>query len=700
MAGNLQWTLGLADKMSGPARAAGGALDALSAKLRSASEQAAKLDAQKPGMVVNTPRHVRDDVAKRIADVEKLAAAEFAANMARRDTMRDDVAASKAAAEAKLRAARAQADKSGAAAQAFRDATALEETRRKALEAAKAMDRLRAASRAAAASPMVSGRAAFNKTGSNTGGLFGRTQGAQGAVGRLAQTAGNIFGDRGANAVLGAARAIDKVGAAAKAAAGPLGALKSVGSGALSMLGSLVTAAAAAAAAVGAIGIGLAAAGARYIVGIQSFKSSMMVALAANLGGARQGEAAWAKIASLAVGTGNDLQQTAMAFNGLLAGGFKIGEAEEMMRLLADMKTLDPSANLEGIALAIKQIKMTGKLQGDELNQLGNAVSVDAVYTELAKKLGKTKEEVIKLKEQGKISADDAIEAIKRATLNKTGMAAGGLAEAAASKTLVGNLMKAKAVLDVFLSKLKIDFSPVARFLERVQKVLTGDAGAKLGKSIEGGFAKVLGILDSITEKDIATAFAMAGGLIDDAGKAASDFAGAIKTIDGWLGAVNSKTNTWGLAFSAIGGVVRGIGDAIGTYFLGPLYVTYNVVMMIVDGIDKVIGKLKEMGKVPTFNPTPGVGNSMGGAGGTATTGGGFEEAMRKVLGLGAGNQATAATPAPAPGGPAAAGAAAAQAAANVTKNITVTVTANGLTFAGFEQKVAEIVEAKLGEQD
>jgi hypothetical protein len=125
-----------------------------------------------------------------------------------------------------------------------------------------------------------------------------------------------------------------------------------------------------------------------------------------------------------------------------------------------------------------------------------------------------------------------------------------------------------------------------------------------------------------------------------------------------------------------------------------------------VQRIGKLVEKLKELAGMPAAVGLAGGGglqfatSSIGGGADPAASGGGFEEAMRRVLGLGAGNQVSAATPAPAAGGPAAAGAAAAQAAANVTKNTTINVTANGLTFAQFEQKVGEIVEAKMAEQD
>lgn len=668
MAGNLQWTMGLTDKLSGPAKTMGGALDAMSAKLRSASEAAAKLDAQKPGLVVGMPKHVRDDSAKRLADIEKGAAGAFMANMKRYDGMRD--------------------------------AAALEATKTKIDAATAAMNRYKAAvDKAAAASGKLASRSVMGKTDANGAGLFGQSKGAQSTVGKLAQAAGNTFGDKGANAVLGAARAFNALGNAASRAAGPLGALKSVGSGALSMLGSVASAAAAAAVAVAAVGIGLAAAGARYIVGAQMFKQSTMFALGANLGGAKQAEPAWSKISSLAYQTGSDLQATANGFNGLLAGGFKMGEAEELMRMLGDMKAMDPTANLEGMALAIKQIKMTGKLQGDELNQLGNAVNQDAVFEQLAKKLGKSKEEVLKMKEAGKITADDAIDAIKRATMARSGKALGGLAEEAAGKTLIGNIMRAKVLVDQFVSSLNIDFSPITRFLEKVGKVLTGDAGTKFGSSIEGGMNRVLGILDTITEKDIAKGFDTARGIIDGAGNAASDFAGAISTIDGWLSSVNSKTTTWGAAFTIAGTALKNVMMAL-EMAINPFAMLQKLCTSIGKVIARWAGDIDNAGAAASSMSLGGLGaSSMGGAGSSATTGGGFEEAMRKALGLGAGDQPTAATPAPA-SGPTARGAAAAQGATNVTKNITIQVTANGLTFAQFEQKVGEIVESKLSEQD
>ena len=413
-----------------------------------------------------------------------------------------------------------------------------------------------------------------------------------------------------------------------------------------------------------------------------------MVVFGANLGGAKQAEEAWSRISTLAYQTGNDLRATAAGFNGLLAGGFKLGEAEELMRMLGDMKAMDPTANLEGLALAIKQIKMTGKLQGDELNQLGNAVSVDAVYQELAKKLGKTKAEIIKMKEAGKITADDAIDAIKKATMARSGKPLGGLAEEAASKTLIGNLMRAKVLIDEFAGSLSIDFSPVARFLERFSKVLTGEAGKRFGSSIEGSMNGVLGILDSISEKDLEKGFDTMASTLDTAGAAARDFSDAMKTIDSLTAKVSDKTSAWGLlmnvAMMGINGAVLGV-----EMLLAPITGIYNLAKLIGDKIAEWAGGIQRAAESMKFfggGAVPaGVTNAAGGGTGGDAQRGFVEDVIARFGGNAAG--------APPSSG----------AAAEVTRTVQVnmTISAMGITTDQLTQQIAqqakEAVQSELG---
>lgn len=671
MASPLSWQTKLADGVSGVAVGMGEKLDGLASKFSKLGTVAAGADSK---MRLGQDKQLTDLAAK----LAKLRESQKPERVTPWTGLGGDVGAGSASSAL-------------AASMAKHDAWAAR-VQKSAAIAGQAMSRYRAAvDRVISAEDKLTSRSRMGKTGANqAGGIFGQTQAAQSALGRLTQAAGRMFGDRGANAVLGVAGALDRLHGAATRTRGGLVSLSSVGKGALSMLGSVAMAAAAATAAIAAMGVGLGVAGARYVVGLQSFKSSTMFALAANLKSASAGEEAWRRISEIAVATGNDLQQTAGAMNGLLAGGFKLGEAEELMRVLADMKTLDPSANLEGIALAIKQIKMTGKLQGDELNQLGNAVSVDAVYEELAKKLGKTKAEIIKMKEAGKITADDAIDAIKKATLNKTGMKAGGLAEAAASKTMVGNLLKAKAVLDTFLADLKIDFSPVARFLERVQKVLKGDAGVRFGKSIEGAFENFLGILDGISEKDIATGFDTASAMIRGAGEAAKDFAGAVKTIDGWMSSISSKTSAWGVIFTSIGATVSTVGGMVLSTLLGPLYTLYDLVKSIGAAFGLWGSNIQSAGAATSSLTTAMAGGATnaagGGAGGDAQRGF-VEDVIARFSG--SSNAAAGA----APGG----------AAAEVTRTVQVnmTISAMGITTDQLTQQIAqqakEAVQSELG---
>ena len=87
------------------------------------------------------------------------------------------------------------------------------------------------------------------------------------------------------------------------------------------------------------------------------------------------------------------------------------------------MRVLGANSEQVGRAfLAINQIKSAGTLQGDELNQLAEAgVPKAKVYEELAKALGKTVPEILKLKEAGKIESNDAINAIGSAMLSLSG---------------------------------------------------------------------------------------------------------------------------------------------------------------------------------------------------------------------------------------------------------------------------------------
>lgn len=138
---------------------------------------------------------------------------------------------------------------------------------------------------------------------------------------------------------------------------------------------------------------------------------------------------------------GLDVYDTQAGFQKLLAAQFEIGKAKELLRMSADLQAIGASAeHTKRAIVAISQIKNTGYLQGDELNQLREAgVSTELIYEALGKRLNKTTAEIVKMQEKRELAADPVIESILEAVRNKTGSAVTGDAgKAFAASTLTG----------------------------------------------------------------------------------------------------------------------------------------------------------------------------------------------------------------------------------------------------------------------
>lgn len=108
-----------------------------------------------------------------------------------------------------------------------------------------------------------------------------------------------------------------------------------------------------------------------------------------------------------------------LTFTDLIQGSRRVttfakdaNDATNTVRILTDAiaGTAGTAENFDRIALALQQISAKGKLSAEELNQIGDAgVQVQAG---LAKQLGKTQAEFIKLVRQGLVPADVAIKGI------------------------------------------------------------------------------------------------------------------------------------------------------------------------------------------------------------------------------------------------------------------------------------------------
>lgn len=218
-------------------------------------------------------------------------------------------------------------------------------------------------------------------------------------------------------------------------------------------------------AAVAALG---AAAFAKTAVQAAVFGDKARFAFKTLMKGTGNAEVQFERVQDLAIKLGLPIDDTIKSFQKLLAMQFTPQGAEDILKMSGDLQAVGASADeVSRAVLAITQIKATGKLQGDELMQLAEAgVSVDLVYQALAKQMGKTTQEVMKLKEAGKIGADDAIKAIQTAVLQKVGKGKLGEAgEQAATQTMSGMAGVFKARMGKLFMDLGKDILPTIKVL-------------------------------------------------------------------------------------------------------------------------------------------------------------------------------------------------------------------------------------------
>lgn len=245
------------------------------------------------------------------------------------------------------------------------------------------------------------------------------------------------------------------------------------------------------AAAFGAIGSALFV---KKLVEVANFSQKSATAFTLLTGSAEKGELAMSRARATARELGLSVIDTTKTFQKLIAQQFSLGEAEQLTRMIADLQAIGIEGEAtQRVLMAITQIRSKGRLQAEELLQLAEAgVSLQLVYKELEKITGKTTDEIRKLQEAGKISADVALQAIQGAALKKTGGdAAGDAAKAFSQSTLQGAWNRVKSSGEEAFIRIG-DAGGGA--LDRVTRILGGLAKRfdMIDGSKFGGFADML----------------------------------------------------------------------------------------------------------------------------------------------------------------------------------------------------------------
>lgn len=301
------------------------------------------------------------------------------------------------------------------------------------------------------------------------------------------------------------------------------------------------------------------------------FGQKSRAAFSMMLGSQELGEIAFKRSRQLAKELGMDIHEVAGSYQRFLSMGFDQAGAEELIKMGADMSALGASTEkVSSVLDAMGKIQATGTLQGDELMMLAEAgINIGAIYDKLGEKFGKTRGEIVKMKEAGKISADDAIQAIKDTVLATTKQTSFGMArKGVIANTLGGGWDKLKAeVRDKMIGIADAAAPALARAMNsvntRLSTILNGNDGSAMQDTIVRGIEwvaiKIEEAIPLIEEfgRSFVAGFREAAGPLSEIGAGLSDSFGGnkaemIRSIARSLGMVAAVL---GAAAFVIGGI-------------------------------------------------------------------------------------------------------------------------------------------------
>lgn len=243
----------------------------------------------------------------------------------------------------------------------------------------------------------------------------------------------------------------------------------------------------------------LGVAGAKYATDAIAFKEQTLTALKVVTGTEAAAQRIFKRANEFADKTPFSDRQVIGGFTQLLGAGFKESEVETVFAAIGDAAAASgfDQQIIDQMTLAFAQIKGAGRLMGQEMLQVQNALGMagvgrSAIYDEIGKKMGKTRAEVMKLQEAGKVDSDTAIFGIIKALEQKSGGSVGNLM-AQQSKTLTGLLSTLSSAPSSFFTKMDLGNLPGFDALKGVVSNLVQlfSVGSKSGQRMQEVLGKL-----------------------------------------------------------------------------------------------------------------------------------------------------------------------------------------------------------------
>lgn len=321
----------------------------------------------------------------------------------------------------------------------------------------------------------------------------------------------------------------------------------------------------------------------KAVISSAMFLSQQQAGFAMIMGSAGAGakELEWARKA--AVEYGLSVEDTITQYKQLL--GMKLGAemSRDLIKMSADMQAFGLSSEqTSGVMRQLMQIMSKGKLQGEELMVLAeNGISIDLIYKNLAKNLGKTVDEVRKMQAAGQLTSTDAMKAVQQTILEMTGGRQLGDAAKKAAETFAGSWNKVKAKVQDVLLGIGAKLLPVLEqklmpMFDKLMAWFDSAEGKAFADSLVEGLTNVVDTIANLGKSlSAADVVGFVQGLITVVNGVAKAFA--------WLAENGTLVKFVLYAIGLVAGVLGAALAAIGAAIMAVAYPFYAIYQAIVD---------------------------------------------------------------------------------------------------------------------
>lgn len=358
---------------------------------------------------------------------------------------------------------------------------------------------------------------------------------------------------------------------------------------------------------------GAAFVGAAFVTGDRVAKTERLTSMFDRL--THHGKETFGKVSHLAQQFGLDIDQTAKSYGNFLKLQFSEKEATKLIKLGADLQALGSTADeVQGVFLALGQIKSKGRLQGEEMLQLQErGISGKLVKEEIAKLMGVAEDEVDSLQSAGKVKSDVALLAIERALNRKLNQkAAGESGREFAETTMTGMVNVLKSRGKALWIQLADAAGPgIKSGLKSIQESL-GDLfsderfirrASELMESFGVGIAKVGEFMGEVLPiaAEIATVFgeSVVGGF-NDATEGGRNANNAMVIMKDLMTSAIPVAEAFGSAIGVIAGFSNDVGDVLAAIagFGGDVADTLGIGMSVEDELARMKELREEAAKL------------------------------------------------------------------------------------------------------